>query len=65
MKFASESDDASRNVKLHAKHVIASSKNVIEHSKLALIEADAILEVEEAAEAAPHAINLHIIPKQP
>lgn len=57
MTLAVEGGDASRNVKLHAKHIIASSQNAIKYSRLALIEADAILEAEDAAEAAPHAIN--------
>ncbi len=57
MTLAVEGGDASRNLKLHAKHIIATSQNAIDRSRLALIEADAILEAEDAAEAAPHAIK--------
>lgn len=57
MTLAVEGGDASRNLKLHAKHIIESSQNAINRTRLALIEADAILEAEDASEAAPHAIK--------
>lgn len=53
--LASESADASGNVKTHAVHVLSSLQNAIERGEMALIHADAILAATTAEEAAPHA----------
>lgn len=56
--LASESSDASEPVKVHTVHVVSSISNAIERTRLALIEADAIIAATIAEDAAPHAVKM-------